>query len=92
VNLLFICSRNKWRSRTAETIFRNHQQFYVKSAGTDQNAIVKINTKLITWADLLFVVEKKHKIIIHQKYSEITREKEIVVLNIPDDYQYMDEE
>lgn len=90
--MLFVCSRNKWRSRTAETIFRNHQNYLVKSAGTDPSAVVKINAKLLSWADVIFVMEKKHKSKIQEKFSDIAKEKEIVILNIPDEYQYMDEE
>lgn len=37
-------------------------------------------------------MEKKHKSKIQEKFSDIAKEKEIVILNIPDEYQYMDEE
>ena len=60
-NILFVCSRTKWRSLTAETIYKNSSQFYVKSAGTENSARVKINSKLLIWADLIFVMEKHHK-------------------------------
>ena len=56
MNILFICSRNKWRSRTAETIFNNVQHCEVKSAGTSENAEVKLTEKLLNWADLVFVM------------------------------------
>jgi protein-tyrosine-phosphatase len=35
-NLLFICSRNQWRSPTAEAIWRRRPGFNVRSAGTIQ--------------------------------------------------------
>ena len=92
MNILFVCSRNKWRSATAETIFKNHPLHQVKSAGTSAAARIKINVKHIDWADLIFVMEKKHKLILAENFKEEIAEKETIILNIPDDYQYMDEE
>ncbi|KQM79182.1 protein tyrosine phosphatase [Pedobacter sp. Leaf216] len=91
MNILFVCSRNKWRSATAETIYKNHANHQVRSAGTEPSARIKINAKLILWADLIFVMEKKHKQRITQRFAEETYQKEIIILDIPDDYQYMDE-
>jgi predicted protein tyrosine phosphatase len=92
MNILFICSRNKWRSATAETMYKNHSEHQVRSAGTEPSARIKINAKLITWADLIFVMEKKHKQRIIKNFPEETYDKEMITLDIPDDYQYMDEE
>lgn len=90
MNVLFVCSRNKWRSATAETIFKNHPFHQVKSAGTSASARIKINGKLIDWADLIFVMEKKHKQILSASFMENLSNKQVIVLDIPDDYQYMD--
>lgn len=91
LNLLFICSRNQWRSPTAEQIF-NSQYHRAKSAGTAASARIKVTQKLIGWADLIFVMEKKHRHILLEKFSGIINEKKIIVLEIPDEYQFMDEE
>lgn len=37
-------------------------------------------------------MEKKHLRRIQEKFSDIIRNKRIIVLDIPDDYKYMDEE
>ena len=92
MNILFVCSRNKWRSATAETIYKNHHTHKVRSAGTEPSARIKINSKLIVWADLIFVMEKKHKQRISERFPEEILQKDIIVLDIPDDYKYMDEE
>lgn len=92
MNLLFICSRNKWRSRTAETIFKNDQAHHVKSAGTDDGAKVRVNEKNLDWADIIFVMEDKHKQRIKEKFYTTTITNKIVVLGIPDDFGYMDPE
>jgi predicted protein tyrosine phosphatase len=92
MNLLFVCSRNQWRSPTAEEIFKNSQEHQAKSAGTEPSARIKITEKLINWADIIFVMEKKHKDRIEQRFATVVDEKELIVLDIPDDYQFMDEE
>jgi protein-tyrosine phosphatase len=92
MNLLFVCSRTQWRSPTAEEIFKNSQEHQVKSAGTEPSARIKITEKLINWADIIFVMEKKHKDRIEQRFATVVNEKELIVLDIPDDYQFMDEE
>ena len=90
--LLFVCSQNKWRSLTAEKIFENHEDYSVKSAGTENGARVKITAGLVGWADIIFVMEKKHRSRIQEKLGESLLNKPLHVLNIPDDYQFMDEE
>ncbi len=92
MNILFVCSKNKWRSRTAETIFSQSQNHNVFSAGTDSDARIKLNEKLLQKADIVFVMEKKHRDIIREKFPEISPEMKIIILDIPDEYQYMDEE
>lgn len=91
-NFLFICSRNQWRSRTAEDLFKNIEGVNVRSAGTSSAARIKVNEKLVEWADLIFVMERHHKQIINQKYSSLLNGKQIIILEIPDEFQYMDQE
>jgi predicted protein tyrosine phosphatase len=92
MNILFVCSRNQWRSPTAEKIYRNHPNLSVKSAGTEPSARIKLTSKIINWADVIFVMEKRHKQRILEKFPVDMEEKQIIVLDIPDDYQFMDAE
>lgn len=92
MNLLFLCSQNKRRSLTAEKIFDGYNGHKVRSAGTEQNARIKVTPGLLGWADIIFCMEKKHVRRIKEKYTEEIREKKVVCLNIPDDYENMDEE
>jgi predicted protein tyrosine phosphatase len=89
-NLLFICSKNQWRSPTAELLFKGHQLHSARSAGTSDKARIKLNQKLIDWADVVFVMEYKHRDIIKQQFN--IRHKQLVVLNIEDDYPFNDPE
>jgi len=92
LNILFVCSRNKWRSATAEKIYKNRQDHKVKSAGTEPSAKVKVSAKCILWADIIFVMEKKHKQRLVDKFPNEIEEKTIVILNIDDEYKFMDKE
>lgn len=92
MKLLFVCSRNQWRSPTAEEIFKNHPFVHARSAGTANSARIKISEKLLIWADMIFVMEKKHKQQIQQRFQEISNQKEIIILHIPDEFQFMDQE
>ena len=92
MNVLFVCSRNQWRSRTAETIFRNHSKCVVKSAGTEKSARIKVTARLIIWADIIFVMEKRHRQRLSENFPTEIATKKIVVLDIADEYHYMDDE
>ncbi len=90
--LLFVCSRNQWRSPTAEALFQNSDLYTAKSAGTSDKARVKITPGLINWADYIFVMEKRHAAIIQRNYPDLLVDTRLVILHITDDYQYMDPE
>ncbi|HYD19910.1 MAG TPA: hypothetical protein VEB40_00435 [Flavipsychrobacter sp.] len=92
MNLIFICSRNKRRSLTAETIYKNSNGHTVRSAGTEESARVQVNEKMLLWADIIFVMEKRHKQRLTQRFENSLRNKQLIVLDIPDKYEYMDEE
>jgi predicted protein tyrosine phosphatase len=92
MNILFICSRNQWRSPTAEAIYKKYSGIFVKSAGTEPSAKIKLNSKTILWADLIFVMEKKHKQRMIQNFPNESAGKRIIILDILDEYKFMDAE
>lgn len=92
MKILFICSQNKWRSRTADTIFKNNGRHQIKSAGTENSARIKLNQKLVNWADIILVMETKHKKKILEKFEFNESNKHLEVLDIPDEYKYMNED
>ncbi|MBI6952800.1 MULTISPECIES: low molecular weight protein tyrosine phosphatase family protein [unclassified Pseudomonas] len=91
-NLLFICSRNQWRSPTAENLWRRRAGFEARSAGTNLNARRPIGPADIRWADVIFVMEIKHRQRLQAEYSRLLEHKRLHVLDILDDYRYMDPE
>ena len=87
--LLFICSRNLWRSRTAEDLFKGTPGYDVRSAGTQPGARIRVTENLIRWADVIFVMERKHRDILQERFAEAIVDRTVFCLNIPDDFQYM---
>ena len=47
---------------------------------------------MILWADIIFVMEKKHKERIIQKFGHEIENKPLIILSIPDEYKFMDAE
>jgi len=92
IKILFICSQNKWRSLTAEKIFAHKQGFHVSSAGTNSKARVKVTAGMIGWADVIVVMEKKHRNYLQVHFKDLLAEKDLHVLHIPDEYPFMDEQ
>lgn len=92
MNVLFVCSRNQWRSPTAEKIYKDRSGLNVRSAGTEPSARIRLSAKTIDWADIVFVMEKKHKQRMQENFPTETKEKQIVILGIPDEYKFMDSE
>lgn len=90
-NLLFICSSNQWRSPTAEALWRKHPSFNVMSAGTSPKARRTVGSADIQWADIIFVMEHKHKSRLKAGFARLMQHKQVHVLDIPDEYQYMDQ-
>ena len=91
-HILFICSRNQWRSPTAEQVWRRHPLLSVRSAGTSPNARRRVLIDDIAWSNVIMVMEEKHKSRLKAEFPRALEGKLIHVLDIPDDYKYMDPE
>lgn len=90
--ILFLCSQNKLRSPTAEAIFADHQRIEVDSAGLNNDAVVPLSDEQIWWADLILVMESSHRERLNRKFGSALAGKRVAVLEIPDIYNFMDEE
>jgi predicted protein tyrosine phosphatase len=91
VKILFVCSRNRRRSPTAEALFAAIPGIEAASAGTSPDAENAVSADLIEWTDLIFAMEAVHKRKLNRKYPHLLRQRRVIVLDIPDDYEYMDE-
>ena len=92
LNVLFVCSKNQWRSPTAEAIYRRDERVSVRSRGTAKAAVQTIRSDDIVWAEVILVMEDKHRQRILADFPGEAKFKPMHVLDIPDDYQFMDSE
>jgi len=90
MKVLFICSQNCLRSPTAEEVFSIVPGLEVTSAGTDDGAEVVVSGDLVDWADIIIVMEDRHKRRMNEKFGSALRDKKLVALAIPDNYERMD--
>jgi predicted protein tyrosine phosphatase len=97
-NILFVCSANKERSKTAEDYFSSlYPDAYFNSCGTNIKYCEKEGTNplsvgLLIWADIIFVMENKHAKLIKQHSSSLKIGNKLIVLGIEDVYTYYQRE
>ena len=90
--LLFVCTMNQWRSPTAEKIYSDDARVNVRSRGTSRKAVQSLCGKDILWADMIMVMETKHRQQIRSRFPGKSKYSDIRVLEIPDEYRFMDPE
>ena len=88
--MLFICSQNRLRSPTAEQVFASWEGIETASAGTNNDAESPLTAELVSWAQLIFVMERVHRDKLSKKFREHLKEQRVVCLDIPDRYGFMD--
>ena len=96
-NVLFVCSANKDRSKTADDYFsKRYNEIEFSSAGTNRKLCNQLGTQMLTkelldWADIIIVMENKHRALIKKAHYNIDHNK-IEVLQIQDRYRYFQKE
>lgn len=90
--MLFICSRNRLRSPTAEGVFADWPNVETDSAGLVPDAEVRVSTEQLEWVTLIVVMEKRHRSLLMRQYRQALSGKRVVCLDIADDYAYMQPE
>jgi predicted protein tyrosine phosphatase len=92
IKALFICCQNKLRSPTAEAVFAKWPDVETDSAGLNNDAETPLAPEQIDWADVIFVMEKTHRSKLSAKFRKYLNGKRVVCLDIPDDYDFMQED
>lgn len=90
--VLFVCSQNRLRSPTAEAVFTDWPGVESLSAGLNRDAETPLSGDLVEWADVIAVMEPEHKRKLLHRFGSELRNKKLVVLDIPDDYAFMQPE
>jgi protein-tyrosine phosphatase len=83
--VLFVCTANVDRSRTAEDLYRDDPRFEVRSAGVAPFATVRLTRDLLLWADRVFVMcerDDQHRTLIRILFPDLDRPT--VDLDVPD--------
>jgi protein-tyrosine phosphatase len=73
--ILFVCTANVDRSRTAEDLYRDDPRYEVRSAGTAPFATTPVSRELLRWADRVFVMcerEDAHATQLRMRFPEIS--------------------
>ncbi|TBR36843.1 MULTISPECIES: low molecular weight protein tyrosine phosphatase family protein [Dyella] len=91
-HILFLCSRNRLRSPTAEAIFAGRPGVETASAGLAPDAETPLDADMLAWANLIVVMERQHRNKLTQRFAGAIQGKRIVCLDIPDRYDYMQPE
>lgn len=66
--------------------------YQVRSAGTEQGARIRVTEGHIGWADIIFVMEKRHVDRLQERFAVQLAGKQVVCLHIGDDFQFMSED
>ena len=90
--LLFVCSRNRKRSLTAEKLMEGVPGYEARSVGTQPSARIVVTEGHIGWADIIFTMEKSHLAKLRARFSDALDGKQVITLHIRDDYEFMQAE
>ncbi|MBU2639460.1 MAG: phosphotyrosine protein phosphatase [Nanoarchaeota archaeon] len=82
--LLFICNQNQNRSKTAEDLFKG--KYETKSAGLYNER--PVNKNVMDWADVIVVMDEEQRKEIVKRFPNEVIKKQILSLNIKDEYSY----
>jgi predicted protein tyrosine phosphatase len=92
LRVLFVCRLNRHRSATAERLFCKREELDVRSAGTSEDAMVRINERMLDWADVIFVMDQDQQKNLKKMFPEHPALERIVCLDIPDQFGFNDPE
>jgi predicted protein tyrosine phosphatase len=80
---------NQWRSPTAEHLYRDDARLQVRSAGIRAEARRRVSEADLTWANVVFVMDRDQKRWIREQFRSVDL-PDIRVLDVPDEFEYMD--
>jgi predicted protein tyrosine phosphatase len=90
--VLFVCSLNRCRSATAERVFCKRDDLEVRSAGTNADAMVRVNRRMLDWADLIFTMDDTQRQSLERMFPSHPALAGLICLDIADDYSFLQPE
>lgn len=88
--ILFVCSENRLRSPTAAAVFAEYEGVEAIGAGTNPDSTTPVSAALIEWADVILVMEERHRKLLQARFHRELGNKKIGVLGLPDIYDFME--
>jgi predicted protein tyrosine phosphatase len=90
--VLFLCRHNRMRSPTAERVFCKRPDLDVRSAGTAPDALARVNTHMLDWADLIFIMDDQQRRALHRRFAGHPALERLICLDIPDEFIFLQPE
>ena len=91
-HVLFICQLNRCRSATAERVFCKRSDLEVRSAGTSSDALVRVNARMLDWADIVLTMDGEQGRALERMFPLHPALTRLVCLDIPDDFAFLEPE
>jgi predicted protein tyrosine phosphatase len=92
MRVLFVCHYNRKRSATAERVFGKDPGLDVRSAGTSEDALVRVNQRMLEWAEIVFTMDGEQRRDLARMFPGHPALDRIVCLDILDRYDFLDPE
>ena len=87
--VLFVCRLNRHRSATAERIFCKRNDLDVRSAGTEEDALVRVNARMLDWADVIFAMDPMQVEALRRMFPAHPALERVICLDIPDEFVFL---
>lgn len=78
------------RSPTAKQVFASWEGVDTDSAGLHPSAAVVLSPEQIKWADVIIVMEPRHRTQLSKNYRKHLKGKRVICIDVPDKYRFMD--
>src|SRR5262245_26465997 len=87
--VLFVCRLNRYRSATAERMFCKRRDLDVRSAGTAEDALVRVTERMLDWAEKILVMDSKEVEALKRMFPGHPALDRLVCLDIPDEFVFL---
>jgi protein-tyrosine phosphatase len=89
IRVLFVCHYNRRRSATAERVFSKDPGLDVRSAGSGREALVRVNERMLDWADVVFVMDDSQSRALGEQFPGHQGLAKIINLDVPDRWPFL---
>ena len=80
------------RSPTAERMFSKRSDLEVRSAGTDSDALARVNGQMLDWADDIFIMDGQQRRALSRAFVGHPALDRVICLDIPDQFTFLQPE